>query len=289
MATYSVEQRLRAWISTLIPADNTAGCHFSPVSGLTGESWRIRGDGIQWLAREQSSAKAQLGVYRQREGRILQKMAARGLAPRRVASNREWLLVEWLDGEVLNEAGFIQIAEQGALATLVVKLHQLPRTGYTLNLRRQLECYGEQMAASRRSANWLRLHRSFLTGSLPKPLKLAPLHMDIHPGNIISTTSGLKLIDWEYAADGDIALELAALFRSNGWQVAQQQRFLQQYCQRPDAYRDTPLLMQQIHNWFTWVDYLMLMWFEVRWQQTGDRAFLHWAAPLRQRFHLPDR
>jgi thiamine kinase-like enzyme len=36
--------------------------------------------------------------------------------------------------------------------------------------------------------------------------------MDVHAGNIVHTEAGLRLIDWEYAGDGDIALELAAVW-----------------------------------------------------------------------------
>ena len=39
--------------------------------------------------------------------------------------------------------------------------------------------------------------------------EISPLHMDVHAGNLVHSASGLKLIDWEYAGDGDIALELA--------------------------------------------------------------------------------
>ena len=34
--------------------------------------------------------------------------------------------------------------------------------------------------------------------------------MDVHAGNIVHGEAGLRLIDWEYAGDGDVALELAA-------------------------------------------------------------------------------
>ncbi len=50
-------------------------------------------------------------------------------------------------------------------------------------------------------------------------MRLAPLHMDVHAGNIVHTAGGLRLIDWEYAGDGDIALELAAV-----WMPDNQQR-----------------------------------------------------------------
>jgi thiamine kinase len=36
--------------------------------------------------------------------------------------------------------------------------------------------------------------------------------MDVHAGNIVHTPAGDRLIDWEYAGDGDIALELAAVW-----------------------------------------------------------------------------
>lgn len=46
----------------------------------------------------------------------------------------------------------------------------------------------------------------------PLPLRLAPLHMDVHAGNPVHSRDGLRLIDWEYAGDGDIAMELAAVW-----------------------------------------------------------------------------
>ncbi len=95
--------------------------------------------------------------------------------------------------------------------------------------------------------------------------------MDIHPGNLLTTGEELRLIDWEYAADGDIALDIAALFRSNGWSAEQQQRFLQHYAHQ--GYRDVARLQAQVRRWLPWVDYLMLLWFEVRWQQSGDVEF----------------
>lgn len=62
--------------------------------------------------------------------------------------------------------------------------------------------------------------------------------------------------------------------------------FLQDYCNNEHGYHDIARLSRQIQQWLPWVDYLMLMWFEVRWQQTADPIFLAWAAPLRQRFNL---
>ncbi|RTG42877.1 LPS biosynthesis choline kinase, partial [Serratia marcescens] len=57
MAPLNAEAALRRLMETRLPAVNTAGCHFSPVQGLTGESWRIDGSGVTLLARQHSAEK----------------------------------------------------------------------------------------------------------------------------------------------------------------------------------------------------------------------------------------
>ncbi|MDA5533908.1 thiamine kinase [Yersinia mollaretii] len=286
MARSSANPALHVLIESLNPAVKIADCQISPVSGLTGESWRITAPNIDWLAREQSAQKTQLGINRRRERKLLRHVAGSDLSPAIIAANAHWLVVNWLEGDVVTNAQFIELANKGQLAQLLARLHHLPASGYRLDLCAQLIRYGDLIDPARRSPCWLRLQQDFLRRPQPQPVKLAPLHMDIHPGNLLITATGLKLIDWEYAADGDIALDIAALFRGNGWSKPQQQVFLQRYCSSQHGYPDIKRLSRQIQRWLPWIDYLMLMWFEVRWQQTGDSAFLQWAAPLRQRFNL---
>ncbi|CNI33225.1 thiamine kinase [Yersinia pekkanenii] len=292
MAQSSADPSLFALIASINPAIKIAGCHISPVSGLTGESWRIShssntGPNIDWLAREQSMQKSQLGVNRRRERKLLRHVAGSHLSPGIIAADQHWLVVNWLEGDVVTDAQFIELSSNGRLAQLLSRLHHLPASGYRFDLRAQLIRYGQLIDPTRGSPAWLRLQRRFLRRPLPQVLKLAPLHMDIHPGNLLTTATGLKLIDWEYAADGDIALDIAALFRGNHWSASQQQVFLQHYCCSEQGYHDIKRLSRQIQRWLPWIDYLMLMWFELRWRQTGDATFLRWGAPLRQRFNLP--
>ncbi len=102
----------------------------------------------------------------------------------------------------------------------------------------------------------------------PRPLRLAPLHMDVHAGNIIHNESGLRLIDWEYAGDGDIALELAAVWITPG----ERRRLVEAYARR--AAIDAQLLWRQVALWRPWVLLLMAGWYEMRWRQSGDRQFI---------------
>lgn len=284
MARLSAEAELQRLLQHKLPAVKTAGSRFSPVAGLTGESWRIESaDGVVLLARQQGAEKAALGVNRRREARVLRRSAG-ALGPRPLAQDRRWLVVEWLDGASVSPQAFERYRQGGELAALIAALHRRPRSGYRLNLPAQYLRYWQQLDRRRITPAWLRLQRYFQQTPPPRPLKLAPLHMDIHPENLIEQQTRLRLIDWEYAGDGDVALELAALFRFNQWSAAAQWEFLQQYAGQ--GYRDPAALSRQVRRWLPWVDYLMLMWFEVRWQQSGDAQFLRCAAALRRRFCL---
>jgi len=282
MAQYSnSQQRLAQWAT-----QHFAGIPYqlNPVAGLSGESWvlSIEGKALA-LAREQSPQKKQMGVHRHREARVLKRVAA-GLGPQVLGQYSPWLLLSWINGSPLSDSRFADLAQQGSLAQLVARLHQRSHSGLVLNLRKQFAEHWQAIDRRRLSPGWLRLHQRFMHQRLPKPLKRAALHMDIHGGNLIENPQGLWLIDWEYAADGDIALELAALFRGNGWQAQQQTQFVLQYCQF--AYPDVQLLTRRIHAWFAWVDYMALLWFEVRWQQTADVRFIEGSQSLRQQFGL---
>ncbi|MFC0227201.1 phosphotransferase [Serratia aquatilis] len=283
MATSNSEAQFRQLLQQRLPAVNTAGCHFSLVEGLTGESWRIESDNVPLLARPQTREKQALGVSRRREGRVL-KRSGQGIGPQVLLRCHDWLVVEWLEGEKVSESAFTALNTGGELAALTARLHKQPLSGYRLDLQLQFAAYWPLIDRRRMTPAWLAWQHYFTQRKMPNPLMMAPLHMDIHAGNLVKQGQRLRLIDWEYAADGDIALELAALFRFNQFPPHQQRLFLRHYTQQ--GYADLPQLVLQVQRWLPWVDYLMLMWFEVRWQQCRDPAFLLWGAALYQRFCL---
>lgn len=100
------------------------------------------------------------------------------------------------------------------LTNLLYDVHQQPRFGWRVTLAPLLAQYWQTCDPARRTPRWLRWHQRLRRRGEPRPLRLAPLHMDVHAGNIIHSEFGLRLIDWEYAGDGDIALELAAVWIS---------------------------------------------------------------------------
>lgn len=153
-----------------------------------------------------------------------------------------WMAVEYLHG-VVNSA----LPDADELAALLYHLHQQPRFGWRIALSPLLAQYWSCCDPARRTPFWLRRLKQLQKNGEPRPLRLAPLHMDVHGDNIVLTSAGLRLIDWEYAGDGDIALELAAVWVEDE----------RQHRQLADAYAarariDARQLWRQIRLWHPW-------------------------------------
>ena len=178
-----------------------------------------------------------------------------------------WMAVDYLSGEVKSS-----LPNTDELAGLLYHLHQQPQYGWRVVLLPLLEQYWQKCDPARRTPGWLRLLKRLRKAREPQPLRLAPLHMDVHAANVVHTRAGLRLIDWEYAGDGDIALELAAVWVDDS---AQHRRLVTTYA---TCARIAPeILGQQVRRWYPWVQMLKAGWFEYRWQQTGELQFIQLA------------
>ncbi|MDC9597856.1 phosphotransferase [Xenorhabdus anantnagensis] len=286
MVTLGYGHSLLKVLWQLWPDIPVASWEIRPLTGLTQASYYITNGVRQMVGRTQTPHSGTLGVDRQRENQILRRLSSTGIVPKVVAMHETWLLLEWLTGTQIESDTLGQPIFQQSLAQTLAILHSHSPLGYPLQLKKQIAFQWQQIDRKRLSPHWLRLHKFFMTTKMPATLKIAPAHMDVHSDNLLMTEEGLKLIDWEYAADVDIGFSLAALFKGNQWDEMQQQTFLDYYCTQASGYSNPQLLQQQIKQWEPWVSYMMLMWYEVRWQQTKEQQFLLLARPLRQAFKL---
>ncbi len=262
--TYSIDPALRQLIRRQFPAAEAAGS-FSALHGLTGLTGRVRVGETVLLARRQAQQPIPL-VCRQREYRLLKRLVASGLAPAAYGYNRQWLLLEWLPGEVLDTRQFT--AQLPALLTLISRLHHQPPTGYRLPMLPLLQRYWQ--LCRQHHPRWLRALQQLVRQGEPRPLRLAPLHMDIHGGNLLQNGAQLRLIDWEYAGDGDIALELAAIIAANDLSALHCAQLLDDYAARNQL--DSGALARQVRRWQPWLRLLMASWYQLRAEQSGDAA-----------------
>ena len=125
---------------------------------------------------------------------------------------RDWMVVDYLPGEVKT-----YLPDTNELAGLLYYLHQQPRFGWRITLLPLLELYWQQSDPARRTVGWLRrLKRLLQSAANPGLYVLSSIAYGCpRRQHLVHSASGLKLIDWEYAGDGDIALELAAVWVEN--------------------------------------------------------------------------
>ena len=284
-------QSLLALLSAHFPAISNKCWEISPLVGLSGGSFLVESHQpncpLKLVARADTYRQNALYVSRHKEARILQQIQHLPFAQAVVAHNAEWLVLAWCEGQHPHEDRFYSQEFQQKLASIVATLHCSSLLTYTLPLRAEIAHYGERVDQQRFSPRWKRLHRDFLQKKMPKALKLAPAHMDIHPKNIIiQEDDKLMLLDWEYTANTDIAFSLETYFQFNNLTVCQRQQFLTQYCDIQGAYRDKFQLTHHCNLWSPWVKYMTLMWYEVQWHESRDPDFLLHSQPLRQYFSL---
>jgi thiamine kinase len=240
--------------------------HYHPVAdaevGLSGGSCLIESSGQRIVLRQHHDPSAPEYHFR-RQYHALKALPAT-LAPQPLGLFGDWMAVKYLSGTIP-----VTLPPAQQTATLLYHLHQQPCFGWRVSLLPLLERYWQASCVKRRTPLWLaQLKRLRLLGE-PQPLRLAPLHMDVHAGNMVETASGLRLIDWEYAGDGDIALELAAV-----WAEDEKERAALISAYARLAQIEPNQLQRQVRRWQPWLRMLMTTWYEYRWQQTGEQQFI---------------
>lgn len=234
----------------------------TPLQGLTGHSCKLESEQGAFVARPAPQPPIPF-VDRQREARLLRKLHPSGLTLRPLLGDAQLLLLPWREGEPLSPQRFHQRRDE--VVALLLRLHRQPQTGYRLQLLPLLQRYWQ--LCRQRHLGWQRALRRLAQAGEPAPLRLAPLHMDVHAGNLIADAQGLHLIDWEYAADGDVALELAALCAADPDRA---ESWLEAYAGA--AHLSPAALARQVARWQPWLRLLMASWYQLRAEQSDDAS-----------------
>lgn len=251
---------LNTFLKRHIPAAQAAGS-LSAFQGLSGTSYCIETPDGPRVLRQRNRGSVPRSAFA-RQYRALRQLPE-DLAPRAWCLDGDWLLVDYLPGEVKTT-----LPPMPQLAALLYHLHRQPRFGWRLNLLALLHLHWQNSAASRRTLFWLQRLQTLTAQGEPQPLRLAPLHMDVHAGNIVWQENALRLIDWEYAGDGDIALELAAVWVDE----TVRRQLVAEWASL--ARSDEQQLWRQVRRWRPWVTLLMAGWYEQRYQQTQEQQFI---------------
>ena len=235
------------------PADVSAGC-FLPLPGLSHHSFKIVLPQQILLARQQPLDPLPF-VDRRREYRVLKKLSAGGVVARPLGYNRCWLLLSWQVGETLTSRQFAEYLRPVCHA--MANLHHQPLTGYRLSLTALLEKYWQ--LCQHKTHHWLQFWQRLKSQGEPRPLRLVPVHMDIHAGNVLRVSEGCCFIDWEYTADADIALDLAVICLNDPMNEAQ---WIDYYAGISGLVPEQ--LARQVARWKPWLKLLMACWYQLQ-------------------------
>lgn len=181
-------------------------------TGLTNHNYIICTENLTFVLRINNPRSTHLGINRYREDAIVKTLSQLNIAPRILYNDpaSRYSVFEFLKGRTWSAKDFASAHQKQKLKTLIQHYQSitLPNTAHLQrDYHAYFQHYQHQISRTRLSGfrnkqkSFLRFKRWLRVGALLH-LPAALTHHDITPGNIIETDTGLKIVDWEYAAIG---------------------------------------------------------------------------------------
>lgn len=229
------------------------------LAGLTACSEQVTlANGECYVFRQQSQKATDYGIDYALEATLLKTIAPLNLSPTTIYSDNKSHLLTWIEGDVPNTFNDLILTK---LAENLARLHLFDWQAVEL-----LRNFAKLDLAQRCQFLWDKLtyeQQASLPFSPPfpniQPFHHAICHHDIHLGNLVKRGDKLFLIDWEYAAISDPALELCLFLQANALSETQQALFFETYFAKTGF--DRTACMQKIKEYQPESDKLSQMWY----------------------------
>jgi thiamine kinase len=198
------------------------------TQGLTNHAYCLTLDQQRYFYRQGVAQPEQLFIDRHQEHQAIVIAHAAGLFPEvhyRSADGQQLALVwcdepAWTEDYFSSETGIVQLAQLAArVHSLPAALNELDLATYLHKLTLGLATLSDEL---HQRVQQLQQELSALS-----PVSFVLCHNDINPTNLLGNKPWL--IDWEYAAMGDPAFELAAICRAGQFNDSQLQTLLAVY------------------------------------------------------------
>ncbi|HKV43533.1 MAG TPA: phosphotransferase [bacterium] len=182
--------------------------------GITNLNYRVDVGGEAYVVRVPGQDSASLGIDRECEHACAVAAHASGVAPEVVAYLEEEgvLITRFIHGRGLGEAEMRQAGTVGRVAQALRRYHgggPFPGTFSPFGkVRKYLAAAEPHGAPLPERFAWMMEQAAKLEASLGAPSTLRPCHNDLLPGNFLDDGERLWIVDWEYAATGDIFFDL---------------------------------------------------------------------------------
>lgn len=235
--------------------------------GITNENYWISLNNEQYVLRLNTPDSQRLGLSRQLETLIMEKVSGLKLIPEVLFQNAQpsFRLSKWIAGTAWTKKNFKQPINLNRLAEALKKLHALPHHEFpTMDLLARLGHYrlmiqqrhGQLPVIEKRLlSKTIKLYSNLQTSIMP-----CLCHNDLCAANILESQinhySQLSFLDWEYAAVNDPLFELAVICVSNELSDTDKQYLLQAYMGSDQA--EQVSLTFDFWCWF--YKYISLLW-----------------------------
>ncbi|WP_228064817.1 choline/ethanolamine kinase family protein [Muribacter muris] len=197
-------------------------------------------NGERYVLRHQTARASRCGIDYRQEAHLLSQIAPLGFSPKPLCHTENASLLSWIEGQTATEFSPTLLKmlayRLATLYTFDVQAEKGSEALIPFDLAQRCQFFWQQLAPDVRQK--LPFSPPFPTIS---PFKRAICHHDLHLQNIVLNHGELFLIDWEYAALSDPALDIALFFAANPLNATQQAIFLRHYFAKtgfePTAFR----------------------------------------------------
>ncbi len=208
----------------------------SPLKGgLTNQNFRVDAGGEAFVLRLAGKNTGLLGIDRDREAACARAAASVGLGAELVAfiEDAQALVLRFIEGQTLAAEDAANPEMLPRIATALKACHGGPAFPGLFSPFDTVRTY-HALAKERGVAFPEFLPRVFalmerIEKALGRPERLVPCHNDLLAANFIDVGSGLRLIDWEYAAMGDPFFDLGNFAVNQDLGVKACRTLLEQY------------------------------------------------------------
>ncbi len=185
-------------------------------------------NGERYVVHQQSERAKRLGINYQLELQILTKISPLGFMPEVVFHNEDYLILSYIQGSPPQRYNTILLKK---LAEVIAKLHLFEfQQAVDFDIKfTKLDIVERCYFLNQQLSNSNKFLAELSSLKPIQPFTQCICHHDLHLGNLIQNKDQLFLIDWEYTAISDPALEIALFFKGNNLTSNQKADFLNHY------------------------------------------------------------
>ncbi|AKO45353.1 choline/ethanolamine kinase family protein [[Haemophilus] ducreyi] len=207
----------------------------------------------KFIFRQQSARATLLAINYAQEAYILQHLDSLPFTPKVYYQTANSSLLTWLEGKPAT-AFDPDLLEQLALQLATLHAYPLPKQRPILQLAERCQLLWDRLTPSQQ-------HQLNFCPPFKKiePLQLAICHHDLHLANLIQHQQQLFIIDWEYSAISDPALEIALFFQANTLNSIQKPFFLTAYLSKINL--NEQLFKQKMAEYTPAIQQLSQLWY----------------------------